>query len=121
LFLGALGARWDQTLVNVMLPAAFPDLNIWLVDGKQEFRYLRAGETITVTGRPGDILSLVPLGSEAQGITTDKLEYPLNDEDLPLGSTRGVSNVLLAEEAQISLRAGLLLCVVIHQPEQPNG
>ena len=121
LLLGALGARWDQTLANVMLPTAFPELNIRLADGNQEFIYLRAGETITVTGHPGDILSLVPLGGDAQGITTDKREYPLNGENLPLGSTRGVSNVLLAAEAQISLLAGFLLCVVMHQPSQSNG
>jgi thiamine pyrophosphokinase len=118
LILGALGARWDQTLANVSLPAAFPELNIRLADGNQEFFYLRAGETITITGQPGDILSLVPLGSEAQGITTEKLEYPLKGENLPLGSTRGVSNVMLAEEAGISLRAGVLLCIVSHQPDQ---
>ena len=119
LILGALGKRWDQTLANVMLPAAFSDLNIRLVDGNQEFFYLRTGETITVTGSPGDTLSLVPVGGEAQGITTDKLEYPLQGENLPLGSTRGVSNVLLAEAAQISLREGFLLCVVMHQPDKP--
>ncbi len=102
------------------LPAAIPELNIRLADGSQEFFYLRAGEKITVSGRPGDILSLIPLGGDAQGITTDQLEYPLHNEDLALGSTRGVSNVLLAEQAQISLRGGILLCVVMHQPEQSN-
>lgn len=117
LILGALGARWDQTLANVALPAAFPELAIQLADGNQEFFYLRAGKTITVTGRPGDTLSLVPLGGEARGITTDHLEYPLHDENLPLGSTRGVSNVLIAERARISLRSGILLCVVTRQPD----
>jgi thiamine pyrophosphokinase len=121
LILGALGERWDQTLANVMLPAAFPDLNIRLVDGNQEFIYLRAGETITVSGCPGDTLSLVPLGGDAQGITTDQLEYSLRGENLPLGSTRGVSNNLLTEEAQISLREGFLLCVVMHQPDPSMG
>ena len=121
LILGALGERWDQTLANVMLPAAFPDLNIRLVDGNQEFIYLRAGETITVSGCPGDTLSLVPLGGDAQGITTDQLEYSLHGENLPLGSTRGVSNNLLTEEAQISLREGFLLCVVMHQPDPSMG
>jgi thiamine pyrophosphokinase len=121
LILGALGARWDQTLANVLLPAAFPDLNIRLVDGNQEFFYIRAGETLTVSGRLGDTLSLLPLGGDAQGITTEKLEYPLHSERLQLGSTRGISNVLLEEEAQISLRTGFLLCVVIHQPDQPMG
>jgi len=118
LVLGALGARWDQTLANVVLPAAFPELNIRLVDGNQEFFYLRAGETLTVSGCPGDTLSLIPLGADAQGITTDKLEYPLTGEKLPLGSTRGISNVLLEDEAQISLCAGFLLCVVIHRPKE---
>jgi thiamine pyrophosphokinase len=121
LILGALGAHWDQSLANVLLPAAFSDLNIHLVDGNQEFFYLRSGETITVSGCPGDTLSLVPLGGDAQGITTIELEYPLTDERLPLGSTRGISNVLLEDEAQISLREGFLLCVVIHQPKEvPN-
>jgi thiamine pyrophosphokinase len=121
LILGALGARWDQTLANIALPAAFPELKIRLADGNQELFYLRSGETITVSGRPGDTLSLVPLGGDAQGITTDRLEYPLHGENLPLGSTRGVSNVLLADKAQISLHEGCLLCVVIHQADQPDG
>jgi thiamine pyrophosphokinase len=121
LILGALGARWDQTLANIALPAAFPELDIRLADGDQEFFYLRTGETLTISGRPGDTLSLIPLGGDAQGITTDRLEYPLNGENLPLGSTRGVSNVLLAEQAQITLREGCLLCVVIHQPIQPDS
>ncbi len=120
LILGALGARWDQTLANVALPAAFPELAIRLADGNQEFFYLRAGETITVAGRPGDTLSLIPLGGEAQGITTDQLEYPLRDENLPLGSTRGVSNVLLAEQARYRCALGFLLCVVMHQPDQTD-
>jgi thiamine pyrophosphokinase len=121
LILGALGERWDQTLTNVALPAVFPELDIRLVDGNQELYYLRAGETITIIGRRGDILSLVPLGGAAKGITTAQLEYPLQGENLALGSTRGVSNVLLANEAQITLREGILLCVLMHQPDPAMG
>jgi thiamine pyrophosphokinase len=119
LILGGLGERWDQTLANVFLATAFPDLNIHLVDGNQEIFYLRSGGTITINGCPGDTVSLATLGSEAQGITTSMLEYPLHDEDLPLGSTRGISNVLLENKAQVKLRKGILLVVVIHQPDQP--
>ena len=112
--------RWDQTLANVSLAAAFPELNIRLADGNQEITYIRAGETTNISGRPGDTLSLIPVGGEARGITTAKLEYPLDGESLPPGSTRGISNVLLAETAQISLQSGLLLCVIIHQgSDQP--
>jgi thiamine pyrophosphokinase len=118
LILGALGARWEQTLANVLLSAAYPGLNIHLVDGNQELFYLRAGKTLTISGCPGDTLSLIPLGGDAKGITTDNLEYPLTGDRLPLGSTRGISNVMLENEAHISLREGLLLCVVIHQPKE---
>jgi thiamine pyrophosphokinase len=113
---GALGARWDQTVANLLLAGAFPALNFRLADANQEFFYIRAGETSAFAGQPGDTVSLIPLGEEAEGITTHNLEYPLKDEQLTFGSTRGVSNVLLAEHASVSLRRGLLLCVVIHKP-----
>ena len=75
---GRLGARWDQTLANLLLPASevFSGVHIRLLDGLQEVFLLRAGESAEVTGSPGDTVSLIPLGGDAQGVTTDGLEYP---------------------------------------------
>jgi len=42
------------------------------------------------------------------------LEYPLQQETLYFGTTRGVSNALLSETAMVQLEQGMLLCVVIH-------
>jgi thiamine pyrophosphokinase len=116
LVLGGLGARWDQTLANLLLPAAeaFASVRIRLLDGPQEVFLLRRGETAEVTGSPGDTVSLIPLGGDAQGVMTIGLEYPLSGETLAFGATRGVSNVLLGESATIHLQGGLLLCVIIH-------
>jgi thiamine pyrophosphokinase len=117
LVFAALGARWDQTLANLLLPAA-PGLEgvcIRLLDGSQEVALLRPGETHTLAGKPGDTVSLVPLGGHAHGITTDGLEYPLTDGTLYFGATRGISNVLLGERAVVRLEEGLLLCTIIHQ------
>jgi thiamine pyrophosphokinase len=116
LVLGALGARWDQTLANLLLPAAeaFSGTHIRLLDGAQEVFLLRSGESSEVTGSPGDTVSLIPLCGDAQGVTTDGLEYPLTAETLIFGATRGVSNVLLGKIASVNLESGLLLCVVIH-------
>ena len=116
LVLGGLGARWDQTLANLHLPAAeaFASVRIRLLDGPQEVFLLRRGETAEVTGSPGDTVSLIPIGGDAQGVTTSGLEYPLKGETLAFGATRGVSNVLLEESATVHLQGGLLLCVVIH-------
>lgn len=111
----ALGARWDQTIANLLLPASFPSVKISLLDGSQEIHYIRAGDKLEIHGRPGDMVSLIPLAGKASGITTEHLEYPLQGGELTFGSTRGISNVLLEETGTISINGGLLLCIVIHQ------
>jgi thiamine pyrophosphokinase len=116
LVFGALGARWDQTLANLLLPAAscFEKACIRLLDGPQEITLLRAAGALELAGSAGDTVSLIPLGGDAHGITTQGLEYPLTDDTLRFGATRGVSNVILGEKATVQLREGLLLCILIH-------
>ena len=116
LVLGALGHRWDQTLANLLLAAweGFSTAQISLLDGAQELRLLRPGQSLQINGKPGDTVSLIPLCGDAHGILTRNLEYPLNDETLHFGSTRGISNVLLADTASVSLHEGMLMVVVIH-------
>ena len=111
----ALGARWDQTIGNIMIPTLLPSIRITLLDGPQEIHYIYGGERFEITGHQGDIVSLIPLGGDVAGITTEGLEYLLEDESLPFGSTRGVSNVLHGEHGVIFIKSGILLCTVIHQ------
>ena len=112
LVLGALGNRWDQTFANILLPAyhnleelpvTFWHDGLWI--------YLVRDER-TIRGRTGQTVSLVPVGGDALGVTTSGLEWPLNDETLLFGATRGVSNVLLGESATVQVREGFLLCFV---------
>jgi thiamine pyrophosphokinase len=122
--LAALGARWDQTLANVLLPAtdSYATLRISLVDGPQEILLLRGPSSLEITGQAGDIVSLIPLGGHAQGLTTEGLEYPLQDETLYFGATRGISNVLTGAGGTVTLRSGIVLCVLIHHaPAAPGG
>lgn len=118
LVLAALGGRWDQTLANLLLPAAaeMAGIHIRLLDGAQEIMLAHPGETLLIAGLPGDIVSLIPLTGDAHQITTHGLEYPLRAESLSFGSTRGISNVLLDESATIDLGQGLLMVIVFHSP-----
>jgi len=111
----ALGARWDQTIANLLLPVLFPSVKISLLDGSQEIHYIRSGEKLEIHGRHGDMVSLIPLAGKVCGVTSEHLEYPLQGGELTFGSTRGISNVLLKETGTISINGGLLLCIVIHQ------
>jgi len=114
-----LGGRADHALANILLLTR-PELagrSVLIADGSQRLQLLQGGRapghaTLELRGAPGDLLSLLPLGGDAIGITTEGLLYPLRDETLFQGQARGVSNVFTATTARISLRYGLLL--VIH-------
>lgn len=112
---GALGGRLDQTLANVLLltlpELAGIDVHIVARAGKETAFLIR--EAATITGKPGDTVSLIPLGGDALGVTTEGLKWELHHEDLRFGPARGVSNVLERKSAHIQLQSGMLLCVVI--------
>ncbi len=117
--LGALGARWDMTIANVMLLAS-PELagcRVRILDGMQEISLVQGGETRRFEGKSGDLLSLIPLRTDAENIRTAGLEYPLSGETLCFSATRGISNVFRDQTATVSLENGLLLCVVQHFAE----
>lgn len=110
--LGAFGNRWDHTFANVFLPAYHPleNLNVtFWHDGMWLYLVRQARQ---IRGLPGQIVSLLPLKGDARGVSTVGLDYPLKDETLLFGASRGVSNVLVGETAEVSLRAGMLLCFV---------
>jgi len=120
--LGALGARWDMTLANIMLLAA-PGLagcRVRILDGMQEISLVRGGETRQFEGRAGDLLSLIPLEKKARNVRVTGLEYPLSGETLHFCATRGVSNVFRDQTASVYLGEGLLVCVIQHFAEGPR-
>ena len=112
---GAIGGRMDMTIANMLLitHASFSSCRIEVWHGEQTGWVIKPpGEDIS--GHPGDIVSLIPIGGDASGITTKGLKYSLKDEDLTFSSARGISNLLEKPSAHIKLSEGLLLAV--HTP-----
>lgn len=113
IIIGAYGGRFDQTLANVAL---LTDLNSIRADVRLDDGITEAFcifERATLTGKAGDIVSLLPWGNPVEGVSTEGLLYPLSNEPLLPYRTRGISNQMTGESATINLRSGLLLC--IHQ------
>ena len=108
---GGRGGRLDHALANLLALAAPAVAGVDLVALLDGSRVTVVRTTAVFRGRPGSLLSLLPVGGPAVGVRTERLEYPLHDEDLPPGSARGLSNVLLAPTAQVSLRGGVLLAI----------
>lgn len=113
--LAALGARWDQTLANMLLLALerYGRVPMCVVEGAQTLRVLRPGQAHQLTGASGDTLSLIPISGAAKGITTSGLDYPMQHGTLPFGATLGVSNVLTSATASVAFESGLLLAMHI--------
>lgn len=113
----ARGGRMDHAVANILLLAR-ADLavhQVTIIEGRQTLRLIRPGRQVTVCGRPGDIVSLIPVGGDATGVDTAGLEWPLVGESLRFGTARGVSNVLVEPCACVKIDGGLLLLVHIPQ------
>lgn len=120
----ALGGRADHALANVLLLAR-PELNgipALIAEAAQTVRLLRGAPAasdpagLTLCGAAGDLLTLLPLAGDAEGVRTAGLRYPLADEPLRFGRARGVSNVFEAATARIWLRQGMLLVIHTRTP-----
>ncbi len=115
--LGALGGRLDHELANILLLAhpALVGRVVRFVSAGAVVQLLLTGEH-TLTGRAGDILSLLPLGGDVWVEATAGLAWPLRQEWLRFGPSRGVSNVMVgAAGVEITVGQGQLLAVHIPQ------
>ena len=79
--LGAFGgSRIDHELANLLLlaDAALAGRDIRAVRGGSVVRAVHGGGRAELRGAVGDIVTLLPIGSDATGVTTDGLRWPLD-------------------------------------------
>ena len=115
---GALGlVRPEHGLANLLLLADPRTDDVEVIIAGRGSRISRCGTadgpgSLDLAGEPGDFVSLFPLADAVGGVTTTGLRFPLTDETLSLGPSRGLSNELLERHARLTTRHGRLL--VIH-------
>lgn len=114
---GALGlVRPEHSVANTLLlgDPRLDGLEVVIAGrGSRSWRIGTAdgpGETV-IEGAVGDYVSLFPLESAVEGVTSQGLRFPLSDERLPLGPSRGLSNELTTHRARVTTRRGRLLVV----------
>ncbi len=115
LILTALGGRLDQQLANLLLLTRpeWAGVRLRLAEGNQQAWLLRGPDALTLTGAPGDTLSVVALSETLTGLSLRGVEWPLRDATVPRGSTLTISNTFLRRQAHIELAGGLALVVII--------
>ena len=110
--------RLDHLLGSLLLLAAerYAALELDALVGNALVHVVRGQRRLE--GSAGELLTLLPLGGPAIGVTTEGLEYPLAGETLEPGTTRGVSNVFLTGLATVRVRSGTVLAI---RPDPPTG
>lgn len=111
---GGLGSRLDHSLGNVHLLYQLLMLGI-------RGRLLNPNNNVSlemdrckITGKKGDLVSLIPFAGNVEGVTTKGLAYPLENAVIPIGTSLGISNYLLDEVAEVVIQKGILIVIKAH-------
>jgi len=98
-------------LTNILQLTRFLDANEHAEILDEHNRIWITDTVIELDGKAGDILSLIPL-TDCNGVTTENLAYPLQDAALKVGHGLGVSNIITASPARVTLSKGRLLVML---------
>jgi thiamine pyrophosphokinase len=120
--IGGAGGRLDHLLANALVLASpsFAGAAIEAYIGPARLAIGRPSRAIELRGPVGALCSLLALGGPVTGVRTHGLRFRLDDETLVPGSTRGVSNELLASSAVVSIESGTLLAIQPHDAVQAH-
>lgn len=111
---GCTGSRADHTLSNIFLLKKFADNNISaaVIDDNNTIYMPNCG--MKLHGKKGDIVSVVPIGSDVTGYTTKGMYYEVENITLGFGTTIGNSNCMLSDECELSWKTGRAVVIKTH-------
>lgn len=109
--LGATGSRIDHTLANISLLKLGLDhkIPVSIIDSNNLI--MLTADTLTQTGKKGELFSLIPLSEKVEGVTTFGAHYELSNADMVIGDSYGISNYFASDSLQISIKKGYLLFI----------
>nr|WP_225877736.1 thiamine diphosphokinase [Alkalibacter mobilis] len=109
--IGCTGGRFDHTMANVFLLIELAKKNIHskIVDEQNEIQI--AIKSTKIFERKGSTISLIPISDTVAGITLKGFKYPLKNENLYVGLSRGISNIVVDNRSEIVFEKGILMLV----------
>lgn len=110
--MGALGGRIDHTIANINLLYYIKCKGIvpTIISEKEEM-YIAMNEEIIINGEKGNVISVIPINGDAEGVTLNNLEYPLEDYYMKFSVPLGISNVMIDNTCNIKVDKGSLIIV----------
>lgn len=111
--LGGTGTRLDHVLANIQILQIPLEQGIeaCMLDGHNRIRLLRKGIKLHREHMFGKYISFLPLTQEVTGVSLRGFKYPLDKHTMTGGRSLGVSNEMIADEAEVSLEQGILVMI----------
>jgi thiamine pyrophosphokinase len=115
--LGGIGSRLDHTLANLYLLTYAHERHarVTLYHPYHNVHLLTPEQPLTLHGDKGDLVSLLPVTDSITGVVAQGFRWNLTAATLYRGSTVGVSNYLVGEEASVSLATGLAFVMKVKE------
>jgi thiamine pyrophosphokinase len=115
--LGGIGSRFDHSLANVhlLLRAMKQGVEAKIITGLHEI-FLIKGKAF-IMNEAGAIISFLPLGHHAKGITFKGFEYEADRIDMDMSFPLGVSNVICSDSAEVIVTDGILIAIITRSGE----
>ncbi|MDK1102428.1 MAG: thiamine diphosphokinase [Actinomycetota bacterium] len=110
---GGEGGRLDHLLSAALslTNPAWRDVRIAWHTSSGVVRVVTPSQPLSVTVTVGQTVTLLPVG-DAHSVTTSGLRWPLTDESLTRGVSRGVSNKAITNEVSIEVGQGAVLVII---------
>lgn len=113
IILGAIGTRIDHLLGNIHVLKYALDSNIKckIIDENNEIQLIDKTTIIKKKDITKKYISLIPLTEKVEHINLKGFKYELRNGTLTMGSSLGISNEILKEEAIIEFDHGILIMI----------
>lgn len=116
LLLGSIGGRTDHTFANIATLAFLSEYNYNGIarNNGEEIRILKEG-SYEMNNKKGLIFSVFPYGCESVNVTYKGAEYMLSNKTLTYNVSRGISNVFVDDEAEITINRGRAILLTYYK------
>ncbi|SEB19688.1 thiamine pyrophosphokinase [Thalassobacillus cyri] len=110
---GVTGGRIDHTLANIHLlhQTERAKIKAIIIDKQNHIELTTPGEHQVKKNNSYPYISFIPMSLTVENLTLQGFYYPLENKNLPIGSTLCMSNKLVKESGTFSYSQGILLLI----------
>ena len=110
--LGGIGSRLDHTIANIHIlkEALDKNINCEIVNENNIIKLINKNTTLKKDNN-FKYISLIPLTTKVTGVTLKGFKYEIENIDLEIGKSLGISNEQIKDVANIELKDGILILI----------